>query len=165
MSTRGAVGIRMDGTDKIGYNHFDSYPTGLGDDILIWLSNMNLESLKDVFNKIEFTDDWEKQTWDWNKHCLNLTFEDYHKFLYSSLFCEFAYIINLDINMLEYYVGFNKDLNAPGRYSNFKDKESGYCGVRLEKEIPLQDIFDGKYETYENDVDNFHDEGFRLKVN
>ena len=166
MSTRGAVGIRMNGIDKVGYNHFDSYPTGLGADILIWLSKMNLEKLKDIFDKIEFTDDWEKQTWDWNKHCLNLTFEDSHKFLYSSLFCEFAYIVNLDTNMLEFYIGFNKDRKAPGRYSNFKDKEtenSGYCGVRLKEEIPLNDLFQGKYETYEQDIDDFHDEGFRLK--
>lgn len=165
MSTHGAVGIRMNGIDKVGYNHFDSYPTGLGSDILIWLSKMNLEKLKQVFNKIEFTDDWEKEAWDDKNRCLNLVFEDRHDFLGDSLFCEYAYIINLDTNMLEYYKGFNKDPKAPGRYSNFKNSESGYYGISLKKEIPLQDIFDGKYETYENDVDNFHDEGFRLKVN
>lgn len=30
MSTRGAIGIRSNGKDFIGYNHFDSYPSGLG---------------------------------------------------------------------------------------------------------------------------------------
>lgn len=160
MSTKGAVGIRMNNIDKVGYNHFDSYPTGLGNDILIWLSNMNLKMLKDVFNKIEFTDDWEKETWNWNKHCLNLFFKDYQKFLYNSLFCEFAYIVNLDTNMLEFYKGFNKDQNALGRYSNFKaDEDSKYYGVKLNQEIPLDDLFEGRYETYENDSN----EGFILK--
>lgn len=161
MSTRGAIGIRMNGIDKVGYNHFDSYPTGLGSEVLNWLSKMNLEKLKTIFDKIKFTDDWEKQTWDWNKHCLNLIFEDKHRFLYDSLFCEFAYIVNLDTNMLEFYIGFNKDLNASGRYVNVKEPEriigtnDVYYGVKLEQEIPLQDIFDNKYIV--------NDEGFILK--
>lgn len=159
MSTRGAVGIRMNGIDKVGYNHFDSYPTGLGADILIWLSKMNLDKLKDFYNKIEFTDDYENKTWDWHNHCLNLIFEDRQDFLGDSLFCEHAYIINLDTNMLEYYKGFNKNLDALGRYANKKESNSEYYGVKLEMKIPLQDIFDRKYEAFENK----NEEGFRLK--
>lgn len=30
MGTRGILGVRIDGQDKIAYNHFDSYPEGLG---------------------------------------------------------------------------------------------------------------------------------------
>lgn len=30
MGTRGVYGYRLDGKDKLSYNHFDSYPTGLG---------------------------------------------------------------------------------------------------------------------------------------
>lgn len=37
MSTRGFVGFVIDGTEKIAYNHFDSYPGGLGVDVLGWL--------------------------------------------------------------------------------------------------------------------------------
>jgi hypothetical protein len=33
MSTRGTLGIRYDGQDKLVYNHSDSYPEGLGDAI------------------------------------------------------------------------------------------------------------------------------------
>lgn len=39
MGTRGFVGFVADGTEKIAYNHFDSYPDGLGLDILFWLRN------------------------------------------------------------------------------------------------------------------------------
>jgi hypothetical protein len=37
MGTRGALGFVVDETAKITYNHFDSYPDGLGDDTLAWL--------------------------------------------------------------------------------------------------------------------------------
>jgi hypothetical protein len=37
MSTRGFLGFVVDGQEKIAYNHFDSYPGGLGVDVLSWL--------------------------------------------------------------------------------------------------------------------------------
>lgn len=37
MGTRGFIGFVVDGQEKIAYNHFDSYPEGLGKDVLAWL--------------------------------------------------------------------------------------------------------------------------------
>jgi hypothetical protein len=37
MSTRGFIGFVVDGTEKIAYNHHDSYPSGVGADVLTWL--------------------------------------------------------------------------------------------------------------------------------
>lgn len=37
MGTRGAFGFVVNQTEKITYNHFDSYPDGLGLDVLRWL--------------------------------------------------------------------------------------------------------------------------------
>jgi len=37
MSTRGFIGFVIDGTEKIAYNHFDSYPSALGLNVLHWL--------------------------------------------------------------------------------------------------------------------------------
>lgn len=37
MSTRGIVGFVVDGQEKLSYNHSDSYPSGLGADVLCWL--------------------------------------------------------------------------------------------------------------------------------
>lgn len=69
-------------------------------------------------------------------------------FLRDSLFCEYAYLINLDTNMLEYYQGFNKNPNEKGRYAKYTvDDEKKYYGVKLIQEIPLQDIIVGKYTT------------------
>lgn len=41
MGTRGAFGFRINGTDKITYNHFDSYPDGLGNNVVKWLETLS----------------------------------------------------------------------------------------------------------------------------
>lgn len=54
---------------------------------------------------------------------------DSEDFLAESLFCEYAYIINLDDNVLEFYVGFNKNPKANGRYASLcGDDDSGCDG-------------------------------------
>jgi hypothetical protein len=45
MSTRGFVAFVVDQTEKIAYNHWDSYPDGLGVDVLAWLRAVDLESV------------------------------------------------------------------------------------------------------------------------
>lgn len=78
---------------------------------------------------------------------MNDKFEDYHEFLYNSLFCEYAYIINLDTRKLEFYTGSNRNPEANGRYADhyaYKD-DHRYCGVVLVQSIPLSAIFAGRY--------------------
>jgi len=74
---------------------------------------------------------------------------DSRNFLYDSVFCEYAYIINLDTELLEVYKGFNKDKNAKGRYVEVTDKmrkESGlnkdYYGTKLIATFSLDQIHD-----------------------
>lgn len=74
-----------------------------------------------------------------------------NSFPLDSLFCEYAYIINLDNMKLEFYEGFNKDRNAAGRYAKGDGKEfeqSGYAGVRLVGEVPLDNIPDDWQERF-----------------
>jgi len=74
---------------------------------------------------------------------------DNHEFLHNSLFCEWAYIINVDTGKFEAYQGFNKDPSAPGRYASSSRKgDEEYQGVALIKEIPIVDI-------KENRIDDF----------
>lgn len=142
MSTRGAVGIRYKGEDKIGYNHCDSYPTGLGRDILKYLTGKDFKDLVNDFSKIDITG--SADGWNDGLCKFNYNIKDYKDFLKDSLFCEYAYIINLDSGMLEFYTGFNKDPNAPGRYAKFStDEHNRYFGVRLEKELFLDDCSEG----------------------
>lgn len=46
MGTRGILGFRIDSTDKLAYNHFDSYPSGLGTTIQRWLRESSLDDVK-----------------------------------------------------------------------------------------------------------------------
>ena len=182
MSTRGAFGFRVDGQDKIMYNHWDSYIDGLGQTVMEFIKETSDEELKKIADNIVLVDgdktpttaqkkavrDFEKANGtvvsdisvstrtldDW--YCLLRNaqgeLEMYKKgleymissesFLQDSLFCEYAYIINIDTGMLEVYFGFNKEPDAAGRYAKFKAKDYNdeYYGVALVKEIPFDEI-------------------------
>lgn len=43
MSTNGFLGFVIGGEEKIAYNHSDSYPAGLGIDVLRWLSHYTVD--------------------------------------------------------------------------------------------------------------------------
>ena len=126
MGTRGAVGIRFNDTDKVGYNHYDSYPDGLGDEVLEFIKNLgSVDALKKYFYEITFEKDDNKFTevWDCDNSTMKKCFTDNHGFLHDSLFCEYAYIVNLDTEKLEFYIGFNKNPNAKGRYAFVKKED------------------------------------------
>lgn len=149
MSTRGYVGIRMNEIDKGGYNHYDSYPSYLGKCLLKFLNGKSKEELKQIYDEIGKNENESVDVWNHEKNCINSDFCINNNFLKDSLFCEYAYIINLDNNTFEFYVGFNKNPNAKGRYAKYKiDNLIGekYYGVKLKKVIPLNDIIKGKYD-------------------
>lgn len=52
MGTRGAYGFHKGGVDKITYNHFDSYPTGLGADVAEFVKNHTDEEMNEIFDRI-----------------------------------------------------------------------------------------------------------------
>ena len=54
---------------------------------------------------------------------------DNHRFIEDSLFCEYAYIINLDTNCLEFYLGFQKEPCANNRYG--VEEDSGYYPCKM----------------------------------
>ena len=182
MGTRGAFGFRVDGTDKVMYNHFDSYPDGLGRQIAEFIKETMDAELEKTARNIVLVDggsqptvaqkkavrDFEKKNQlvvsdtsvskrtldDW--YCLIRNAQGdlnmYKKgleymissagFLQNSLFCEYAYIINVDTGKLEVYFGFNENPEAEGRYAKFKagDYDDKYYGVVLKKEIPFDEV-------------------------
>ena len=63
-------------------------------------------------------------------------------FIKDSLFCEYAYIINLDTNVLEFYKGFQHVPQDGNRYGI--EKTDGYYPCKLEAEIPIEQIQSAK---------------------
>ena len=57
MGTRGAVGFHKDGVDKITYNHFDSYPSGLGHDVITFIQDTPTDELNEIFDRIVLVKD------------------------------------------------------------------------------------------------------------
>ena len=161
MGTRGAWGFRMGGEDKVTFVSMDSYPEGWPEDLVEVFKHTNLEVLParvaawkgvsmDDFAGMDKTP--AKSNFE---EMLNLgLFSDNRDFLKDSLFCEWAYIFNLDAGVFEVYTGFNRQVDAvegllirsSGDYGRYWDKETSdegdYMGVRLVKTFPLYEIPD-----------------------
>lgn len=53
MGTRGLYGFRKNGVDKTTYNHFDSYPDGLGADVVNFIKKHSIDELKKFYDRIQ----------------------------------------------------------------------------------------------------------------
>ena len=177
MSTRGLFGFRKDGEDKVIYNHFDSYPEGLGASMIEMLKRADMDKLSAHFNNIicadddsEPTDDIiaqckklglvntnvsEKSLKDW--YCLTRELQDPEKFrqvlesgekfpiiceidfIKDSLFCEYAYIFDLNTLVLEVYKGFQHRPQENNRYGTEPNRD-GYFPCELVGEISAEAI-------------------------
>ena len=171
MGTRGCWGFRIDGQDKLTYNHFDSYPDGLGRDLVQALRGCkSVEDLKSQARLVRLVDQdvrptaeqiaallpavdlsvSTRRTDDW--YCLTRSLQgdlsatlnygymiDSHKFMGISLFCEWAYVVNLDDGVFEVYRGFQKAKHTAGRYADLPE-DRGYFPVALVKTFPLDDL-------------------------
>ena len=173
MGTRGAYGFRIGGADKVTYNHFDSYPDGLGLDIVRFIQETDSAELVGIALETELVDLDSTPTAEQIAKCRNAgtvnlgvseqSEDDWYcllrgaqgelgtlreapymiegaSFLADSLFCEWAYIINLDAGTLEIYKGFNKNPLAAGRYAETEDERDGYCGVALISTVRLDSV-------------------------
>jgi hypothetical protein len=147
MGTRGAFGFILGESEKIAYNHFDSYPDGKGLDVLRFVRGADLPYLRQQAEELKVVGDtpptpedvealkpWtdlgvsEQSTEDW--YCLTRGMQgdlgetlnsgymlDGSDFPLDSLFCEWAYIVDLDQNVFEVYKGFQENLPTKGRWA------------------------------------------------
>lgn len=56
MSTRGALGFRIDSKDKVTYNHCDSYPEYWEVRILDFIKNYTIDEMKEIANNIHLVE-------------------------------------------------------------------------------------------------------------
>ena len=184
MGTRGLWGFYYKKKDKLTYNHFDSYPTGLGQTIKKFIRSHSIKELEKIASKIrvvkgdsiptpaqireceKFTDLGvsKQSTEEW--YCILRDSQgepesyvkgklrymiDSKAFIKDSLFCEYAYIINLDTKKLEIYLGFQKEPQDNRYKMNEKElKEctengekrcgTGYYNCKLWIEVPLSKV-------------------------
>lgn len=184
MGTRGLFGLRKNNVDKVTYNHFDSYPEGLGMTMIRFCKNHSIRELNECYDKIIMVDkeskptkdqiEWarnigivgslvgsqSKSDWYWllrelqgdpeliyrtivnDGKCFMI---DDHDFIKDSLWCEYAYIINLDDNCLEFWVGFQEKPDETNRYGCEIDDEvdEDYYPCKLLSTYPLnEDIYE-----------------------
>lgn len=182
MGTRGLIGVVADGVFKGTYNHFDSYPSGLGVELAKQVAMMrkNLPLWRDRAKALMLVGEntkpapadkrrWkpytdlkvsERSTADW--YCLthgaqgklNLILEigqaiDSREFVRDSLFCEYAYVVDFDREVLVCLQGFNKASGAEAPFDWCRHTElptppypgaDVYWGCSLVAEIPLADV-------------------------
>jgi len=180
MSTRGAIGFKIDGEYKVTYNHSDSYPEYLGDRVVEFMKKVVKEKKLDIlrenvrnvkmrlestpptameqerFQKFADTGVSSGNLDEWYvllrnaqgiegieaiyKGKLDVMINSF-RFLADSLFCEYAYIINLDNDTIEFYKGFNKQAQKTNPLPiDQKKDDSGYYPVRFKGSCPFTEI-------------------------
>ena len=146
MSTRGYYGIKKKGELKGAYNHFDSYPSGLGQDLVKTINKIKKEDrlrvLSETFDYIQLIDSNIEPTQEQIEACKKANvidlgvsnrsekdwycllrktqgdlsiyinkvipyMENGNAFIDDELFCEWAYIINLDTQKFEVIYGWD----------------------------------------------------------
>lgn len=166
MGTRNLTMVIQNGKTKVSqYGQWDGYPTGAGSVILKFFqrNDFDLSTLKskisdlseyteEELDKIDKMSNWEEKHPHLSRNVgsdiLNLIYDGFvekihlnDKFIYDSLFCEWAYLVDLDNNFLEIYKGFNKD--RLDRFERFYDdfpNEGGYYACKLYAIFPLNDL-------------------------
>lgn len=171
MGTRGLMAFAHNGEVKAMYNHWDSYPTGLGEAMVKWTLNQHgdFSGAIELFDRLEAVDESEAPTEDQKLALLrymNLNvstqssddwysllretqgdptealkagfFVDFFDFGKDSLFCEFAYVADLDRKVLEVYKGFVNEPHAEGRWAQGLDAEPTLIGASRDKYFPIR---------------------------
>lgn len=182
MGTRNLTIVYKNGEYKVAqYGQWDGYPEGLGVTLLNFLKNVNMDSFRNVIDNVSFYTkeemdeinkfiDESRDIPNWQKYFPQLsrdtggdildfiTFKGVNKlhnsidFAADSLFCEWAYVIDLDANKFEIYKGFNQEeLNSDERFyylEDRRDKENiiskDYHPVKLVKTYDIANLPDEK---------------------
>lgn len=172
MGTRHLTVVQLDGEYRIAqYGQWDGYPSGQGETVLEFLKNWDQPKFEAALRKCSFFNPKEltefsemvkregiQETWpkkfpelsrDTGAEILGAIQEvggfklkDSIEFAKDSLFCEYAYVLDLDANTLEVYKGFNKSPLVPTDrfYGDGKPNEDGYYPIKLAKAYHLDKL-------------------------
>ncbi len=136
MGTRGVIIFRKDGIEKGVYNHWDSYPSGLGEDVVNMIKDVDGDK---VFDLMEAS---SREDSDFSLSGLSemvrkrepIYYEEYKDFILDSLMCEYAYVLDLDKKRLEFREGWQKEPDP----TNYYGAEPGYIANDGTKYYPCK---------------------------
>ena len=166
MGTRNITAVFCDGTYKIAqYGQYDGYPSGQGKTALVFCRKHlttadGIEEFRDAIKNARFATDAELFEGRIGEHpafdrgvgavILELIINNVEEivlknsisFVADSLFCEWAYVIDLDNETLEVFKGFNESALSPNeRFASVPPHDdSGYHPVKLLKKYTLNDL-------------------------
>lgn len=175
MGTRGAYGFRIGDIDKVTYTPGESLPSEVGLSVVDFVCAISKDELHRIAQGIKLVSEGSAPTLDQIAECIghpgvslsqipdwyallrgphgDLTaykkglryMVDNSAFLRDSVFCEWAYILDVDADTLEVYRGFQKHLGS-GRYNHTHPEHrrhdgttytNEFTGVALLQAIPL----------------------------
>lgn len=166
MGTRNLTMVQLDGECKVAqYGQWDGYPSGQGETILDWLIAWRRPEFEEKLRRLTFYEDHElkeigeqfPRDWpnlfphisrDMGAEILQyimekdgLKLKDSRDFAGDSLFCEWAYVLDLDANKLEVYRGFNTSpLSEGDRFLGLKTDGNEYYPIKLAASYSLDDL-------------------------
>jgi len=168
MGTRNLTCVVKDGVFKVAqYCQWDGQPEGQGAEIVRFLTDekFDLERFKNKINTVkQISSDevnalWKVHSHEFKKLYPNLTRDYgaeilnfiYHtgnpvvfvetEFASDSLFCEWAYVIDLDKDTLEVYKGFNKlKLTSLDRFFFLQTEGTEYYPVLMVDRVSISDL-------------------------
>jgi len=180
MGTRHLTIVELNKEIKVAqYGQWDGNPLGQGEIILKFIleyliKNEYLEEFKDILKDYKFLSEEERDkiynsNWkseypqlsrDIGAEILNLIFEDKIpevlinsiNFAGDSLFCEWAYLLDLDNEVLEIYRGFNKEeLSKENRFYDIPLDHNEYRQVKLWKKFEFGELSKNTMEKLEQE--------------
>jgi hypothetical protein len=196
MGTRGFTGVAIDGDIKISYNHWDSYPSGLGlktlhdlraflggegddidaalalpilkqraRDVTVFADDEDVEpSKEDVERFRQFADTsvggpiTNTEIRSYYQLLRNLQGEllkqlelgamlDAGDFYLDSLFCEWAYLLDLDAGTFQVYRGFQKARHDKGRWAGLPtDEDIAETGADAQRRLDAGELNQQQFE-------------------
>jgi hypothetical protein len=151
MSTRGSVIVRKDHVDKEIYVHYDAYPDHTGRNVVRLIKTLDLTRLYDLLLTLDEyvslapEDEDPPCEFDFSPSACEDAVGEGRPYVYEgirgrfiedSLFCEYAYVLDLDEDELLFFVGFQTEPQAGNPYGQ-EPSRTGYYPCRLSAVFPF----------------------------
>ncbi len=166
MSTRGIVILRKNGEEKSMIIASDAYPEYSARNIVSLIRDVDIEGVFDILIPSSFSDRYwfdARELTLYAEEKREVHYKDNAEFIRDSLMCEYGYVIDIDEEVLEFYVGGQKEPQKGNKYGEkitytTADRENYYpCKLvakfsfKYIKSVLLRVIVDKMHQAKESD--------------